>query len=53
VLALELHAMEPAALAARFSHSVLAGIRASVPLEAGTAGRLAQALAVLKATPPE
>lgn len=49
LLALELHAMDPAALAARFSRTVLVQIHTTVALEPGTANRVAQALALLDA----
>ena len=47
LLALELYPMEARALAARFGHDVLADIQATVPLEPGTAARVAEALTVL------
>ena len=53
VLALELYPMEVSELTARFSRNILADIHAAVPLEAGTAGRVAQALATSATRPPE
>ena len=44
LLALELYPMEAAAMALRFSRDVLAGIPATVPLEPGTAARVAKAV---------
>ena len=46
LLALELYPMEVRALAARFSHDVLADIQATVPLEPETAARVAEALTI-------
>jgi hypothetical protein len=43
LLALELHPMNPKALAARFDRDVLADIQATVPLEPMTAARVAEA----------
>ena len=47
LLALELYPMGARALAARFGHDVLADIQVTVPLEPGTAARVAEALTVL------
>ena len=47
LLALELYPMGARALAARFDHDVLADIQATVPLEPGTAARVAEALTML------
>ena len=47
LLALELYPLEARALVARFGHDVLADIQATVPLEPGTAARVAEALTVL------
>ena len=47
LLALELYPMEARALAARFDHDVLTDIQATVPLEPGTATRVAEALTML------
>jgi uncharacterized protein len=47
LLALELYSMESSAIAARFSREVLAEIEATVPLEATTTARLAEAAAML------
>jgi putative PIN family toxin of toxin-antitoxin system len=44
LLALELHSMDVAAMAARFSHDVLASIQVSVPLEPETAKRVVEAI---------
>ena len=44
LLALELYSMEARALATRFGRDVLADIQATVPLEPGTAARVAEAL---------
>ena len=44
LLALELYAMDAAALAARFGRDVLEEILASVPLEPGTAARVGEAI---------
>lgn len=49
LLALELYSLEPAALAARFSRTMLGQIYATVALEPGTANRVARALALLEA----
>jgi putative PIN family toxin of toxin-antitoxin system len=45
LLALELYPMEAGAMASRFGHDVLVGIQAHVPLEPGTAARVAEAVA--------
>jgi putative PIN family toxin of toxin-antitoxin system len=45
LLALELYPMEAAAMASRFSSDVLVEIQAHVPLEPGTAARVAEAVA--------
>jgi hypothetical protein len=47
LLALELHAMDPAAIAARFGRDVLRGIQANIPLEPGTAARVEEAFALI------
>lgn len=47
LLALELYPMEAAAMASRFSRDVLVGIQAGVPLEPGTAVRVAEAVAMM------
>ena len=47
LLALELYPMRARALAARFDHDVLTDIQATVPLEPGTAARVAEALTML------
>lgn len=47
LLALELYPMEARALATRFDRDVLADIQATVPLEPGTAARVAEALTML------
>jgi len=48
LLALELYPMDAAEMAARFGRDVLADIQATVPLEPGTAARVAEALAMLR-----
>jgi len=48
LLALELYPMEARALAAHFGHDVLANIQATVPLEPGTAARVAEAVVMLE-----
>jgi putative PIN family toxin of toxin-antitoxin system len=45
LLALELYPMEAGAMASRFGHDVLVGIQAGMPLEPGTAARVAEAVA--------
>lgn len=47
LLALKLYPLEAAAIATRFGRDVLEDIKASIPLEPGTAARVAKALAVL------
>jgi hypothetical protein len=44
LLALELHAMDSAAIAARFAREVLRDIQANIPLEPETAARVEEAL---------
>jgi putative PIN family toxin of toxin-antitoxin system len=47
LLALELYDMDAGVIAARFDRDTLVGIQAAVPLEPGTAARLAGALAMI------
>ena len=51
LLALELYSMDAQAMGARFERDVLAGIQTTVPLEPGTAARVAEALALLSQVP--
>ncbi|MGB8648249.1 MAG: putative toxin-antitoxin system toxin component, PIN family [Anaerolineae bacterium] len=46
LIALELYDMKGAEMAAHYAHSTLESIQANIPLEAGTATRLAEALAM-------
>lgn len=48
LLALELYQMDATAIATRFCRDVLADIKATVPLEPGTAARVAEALEKLR-----
>jgi hypothetical protein len=47
LLALELHAMDAAAIAARFGREVLRDIQANIPLEPGATARVEEALALI------
>ena len=47
LVALELHPLDVETLAARFGHDALVEVRASVPLEPGTAARVREAAEVL------
>jgi hypothetical protein len=47
LLALELHAMGAAAIAARFGREVLRNIQANIPLEPGAAARVEEALTLI------
>lgn len=48
LLALELHAMDPAAIAARFGGDVLRDIQANIPLEPEIGARVEEALALIR-----